>query len=151
MEADQFITTITDKEGVRYPLNCHVEDSLHCFEVKCGGVVVAHAQCWLADNKDLQLNDLQVVDSTLIPWLNLQLLGYLGLVHRRSLRRKGLATSLLTAIVQWSRQRGVVSITGKVVIADLKAFPGLAEMYQRFGFELIPGSGNTSYFIEMRL
>lgn len=151
MTVDHYLGAITDREGVRYPLNCHINDALHCFEVSCGGAVVARAQCWLADNKELQLNDLQVVDSTLIPWLNLRLLGYLGLVHRRSFRRKGLATSLLNAIVQWSRQRGLASITGMVVAADLAAFPGLAEMYRRYGFEVTKGSGNVSYVIEMRL
>lgn len=151
MTVDHYLRTIIDREGVRYPLNCHIIDLLHSFEVSCGGVVVARAQCWLADNNELQLNDLQVVDSALILWLNLQLLGYLGLVHRHSFRRRGLATSLLNAIVQWSRQRGVVSITGKVVAADLAAFPRLAEMNQRFGFEVTKGSGNISYFVEMRL
>lgn len=107
MEADQFINTIIDREGCRYPLYCHSDGSLHCFEASCGGVVVANAQCWLLDNGELQLNDLQVVDSTSIPWLKLPLLGCLGLVHRRSFRRKGLATSLLAAIVHWSRQKGL--------------------------------------------
>jgi predicted acetyltransferase len=103
------------------------------------------------DNGELQLNDLQVVDSTSIPWLKIPLLGCLGLVHRCSFRRKGLATALLAALIQRSRQRGVVRITGKVVAADLNAFPGLAEMYRRCGFELTSGIGNTSYFIEMQL
>ena len=151
MEADQFITIITDKEGVRYPLNCHIDDALHCFEVKCGGVIIAEAKCWLVNNGELQLNDLQVVDSALVPWLKLPLLGYLGLVRRHSFRRRGLSNGMLKAIVHWSRQKGLKRITGKVVAADLNVFPGLAEMYQRFGFEVTKGSGNMSYFVEMRL
>lgn len=151
MEVDQFITTITDKEGCRYPLHCHIADSLHCFQVNCGGVVMAEAKCWLAGNGELQLNDLQVFEAASIPWLRLPLLGYLGLIHRHSFRRKGLARALVAAIVQWGRQRGVVSITGKVVAGDLAAFPGLAEMYQRLGFEVTNGSGNISYYIEMKL
>lgn len=151
MTVDHYLGTITDKEGIRYPLNCHIVHSLHSFEVSCGGVVVAWAHCWLADNKELQLNDLQVDDSALVPRLKLPLLGYLGLVQRRSFRRRGLAAALVAAVVQWSRHQGVVSITGKVVEADLAAFHGLASMYQRLGFTVTNGSGNTSYLIEMQL
>ena len=151
MEADQFITTITDKEGVDYPLHCHFNGSLHNFQVSCGGVIVAEAKCWLLNNGELQLNDLQVVEAASVPWLKLPLLRYLGLVHRHSFRRRGLAAALVAAVVHWGRQQGVVKITGKVVVADLNMFPGLAEMYQRLGFEVTNGSGNTSYCIEMKL
>ncbi len=58
---------------------------------------------------------------------------------------------MVDSVVQWGRKQRVINITGKVVAADLNAFPGLAEMYRRFGFEVTPGDGTTSYLIEMQL
>lgn len=133
-------TIIRDRQDAEYEIV--IDDDgflpqlrLKLLDSKVQETMVGSAKCWI-DGETLLLEDLEIKEKVILVFRQRRWFFQPETREERCFRNLGLGTTLLSAVIEFAKRKGMKRIEGKIVKRDYDSNANLPNWYRNRGFEV---------------